>query len=227
VKILCIDTSTSAGSIALSEGERLIGELNVDSTQTHSVRLLLGIDTLLKSVGLSLGDLDAFAAISGPGSFTGIRIGLTVVKGLADSVSKPIASITAFEAWVEKFPGQNGVVIPVIDARRGEVYAAIYRRSEEGLDLVAPGIVEKAGTFFKGIVHPRASFIGCGARQYDSLILSGEQPGWSVLSSDGFLGRPMARLAYRKAKAGILVSAGEVKACYLRRSDAELNWKAR
>src|SRR2546426_7559948 len=104
LKILSLDTSSSAGSILLAEDERVLGEINLDSPETHSVRLLSGVDYLLKSLGFRLADVDAFAVISGPGSFTGIRIGLTTIKGLADSTSKPTIPITAFEAWVEKFP---------------------------------------------------------------------------------------------------------------------------
>ena len=125
MKMLSLDTSSNAGSIVLSEDETILGEININSTQTHTVRLLMGVDTLLKSTGCRLDDLDALATICGPGSFTGIRIGLTTVKGLADTLSKPIVSMTAFEAWVEKFPNNEGVVVPLVDARRGEVYAAI------------------------------------------------------------------------------------------------------
>jgi tRNA threonylcarbamoyladenosine biosynthesis protein TsaB len=224
--ILSVDTSTSAGSIVLSNGgERLVGEVNVYSEQTHSARLLPGIEILLKSAGLKLGQVDAFAVICGPGSFTGVRIGLTTIKGLADCFSRPVISITAFEAWVEKFPEQPGIVVPVIDARRGEVYAATYRRFQGELSVLAPGIVEKAGVFFANFPHHEACFVGSGASQYRELILSGERPGWSILPGDGFLGRPMTRIAHRKAKSSEVVSAAELEAYYLRKSDAEMNWK--
>jgi tRNA threonylcarbamoyladenosine biosynthesis protein TsaB len=224
--ILSVDTSTSAGSIVLSNGEeRLVGEVNVNSERTHSARLLPGIEVLLKSAGLALGNLDAFAVICGPGSFTGVRIGLTTIKGLADCFSKPVIPITAFEAWVEKFPEQTGIVVPVIDARRGEVYVAAYRRSEGELSVLAPGMVEKASVFFASFPHPEMCFVGSGASQYRELILSRERPGWSILPADGFLGRPMMRIAHRKAKSSSVVSAAELEAYYLRKSDAEMNWK--
>jgi tRNA threonylcarbamoyladenosine biosynthesis protein TsaB len=225
VVILSVDTSTSAGSIVLSNGERLVGEVNVNSEQTHSARLLPGIDVLLKSAGLTLGSVDAFAVICGPGSFTGVRIGLTTIKGLADCFSKPVIPITAFEAWVEKFPEQPGIVVPVIDARRGEVYAAAYRRSEGEISILAPGVVETAGVFFSDFPYPDACFIGSGASQYRELIVGGERPGWSILPGDGFLGRAMTRIAHRKAISTDAVSAAELHAYYLRKSDAELNWK--
>jgi tRNA threonylcarbamoyladenosine biosynthesis protein TsaB len=197
----------------------------VNSEQTYSARLLPGIEVLLKSAGLTLGGVDAFAVICGPGSFTGVRIGLTTIKGLADCFSRPVIPITAFEAWVEKFPEQPGIVVPVIDARRGEVYAAAYRRSEGEISVLAPGVVETAGVFFSGFPYPDACFIGSGASQYRELIVGGERPGWSVLPGDGFLGRAMTRIAQRKAKSSSFVSAAQLQAYYLRKSDAELNWK--
>jgi tRNA threonylcarbamoyladenosine biosynthesis protein TsaB len=225
MKILSIDTSTSAGSITLSDDDRLIGEINIDCEQTHSVRMLLGIETLLKSAGFSLSLLDAFAAICGPGSFTGLRIGLTTIKGLANCFSKPIIPITGFEAWVEKFAERQGVIVPVIDARRGEVYASVYRRSAGQLERLSAGVVERAGPYFADLSYPEACFVGWGASQYQTLILSHNRPGWCVQLDDPFLGRPMCRLAWRKAKSGELVSATELQAYYLRKSDAELNWK--
>ena len=227
MRILSVDTSTTAGSIVLSDGERLVGEINVDSEQTHSARLLRGIQILLQSAGLTLSDLDAFAVICGPGSFTGVRIGLTTVKALADSLSKPIISMTAFEAWIEKVPEQRGVIIPVIDARRNEVYALAYRRSAGQLELLSHGVTEKAVSFFQSVPYLEACFIGGGAALYRTIILNSDRPGWSVLTGDAFLARPMARIAYRKAASGEFISAAELRAYYLRKSDAELNWKER
>ena len=111
MRILSIDTSSSAGSIVVAEDEKILGEVNIDSAVTHSVRLLNGVDYLLTSLGLLPRDMDAFGVISGPGSFTGVRIGLTTTKGLAETTDRPVISITAFEAWVEQFPFQQGVIV--------------------------------------------------------------------------------------------------------------------
>lgn len=227
MRILSIDTSTSAGSIALSSKGRLLGEINIDSEQTHSVRLLKGVETLLDGCGFSLKDIDAFAVVCGPGSFTGIRIGLATVKGLADSLSKPTFPITAFEAWVEKFPHRQGILIPVMDARRGEVYGSVVERNGEAVRVVCPGVVEKASTFFSSISRDEACFIGAGAELYGELINSQRRPGWSVLAADPFLGHAMTRIAWRRAQDEPGVPASRLQAYYLRRSDAELNWKER
>jgi tRNA threonylcarbamoyladenosine biosynthesis protein TsaB len=223
MRILSIDTSTPACSIALSDDGKLRGELNVESEETHSVRLLPGIDALLRSCGRSLRDIDAFAVICGPGSFTGVRIGLTTIKGLAETLAKPVIPVTAFEAWVEKFSGQQGVVVPVIDARRDEIYGAAYSRNGEDVTLLNAGVVEKAPVFLASLTYPEACFVGGGASIYEHLITA--RPGWRVLDSDPFLACSVCRIAHRRAKARDFLPAAEVQAYYLRRPDAELKWR--
>jgi len=223
MRILSVDTSTAACSIVLSVDGKLEGEINVESEETHSVRLLLGIETLLRSCGLTIKNVDAFAVVSGPGSFTGVRIGLTTIKGLAESLAKPTIPVTAFEAWVEKFPEQQGILVPVIDARRAEVYGAVFSRNGEAAELLSPGRVEKVPDLLASISHPQASFVGGGAAVYENLIAS--RQGWRVLRGDLFLGRAVSRIAFRRAEAKSFLSAAELQAYYLRRPDAELKWK--
>jgi tRNA threonylcarbamoyladenosine biosynthesis protein TsaB len=225
LRILSVDTSTPAGSIVLADDERIVGEVNIDSAETHSVRLLSGIDHVLKSLGLTLWDVHAFAVISGPGSFTGIRIGLTTIKGLAETTGKPTIPITAFEAWAEKFPEETGVIVPLIDARRGEVYATVFERVHRELNLLSRGTVESPSQLLLRLTHEHVLFVGDGATRYGELIAKWGRPFWRVAPSDAFLGRPMSRLACRKAMADTFTSASDLKAYYLRKSDAELYWK--
>jgi len=223
MRILSVDTSTAACSIVLSEDGKLKGEINTESEETHSVRLLPGIDTLLRSCGCTIKDIDAFAVICGPGSFTGVRIGLTTIKGLAESLAKPTIPVTAFEAWVEKVPEQQGILVPVIDARRGEVYGGVFSRNGEATELLLPGRVEKISEFLASIAHPQACFVGGGAAVYEDLIVT--RSGWRVLNGDLFLGRAVSRIAFRRAEGRDFVPAAELQAYYLRRPDAELKWK--
>jgi len=204
---------------------RILGEINIDSEETHSVRLLRGVETLLDGCGLTLKNVDLFAVVCGPGSFTGIRIGLATVKGLAESLSKPVVPITAFEAWVEKFSSREGNLVPVIDARRGEVYGSVVHRSSQETRVVSQGSVEKAGLFFSSLSCDEACFIGGGSEIYADLIHSQKKPGWLVLAGDPFLGQAVSRIAWRRAQEDAVVSAASLQAYYLRRSDAELNWK--
>lgn len=225
MRFLSIDTSTSAGSILLSQDERILGELNVDSTQTHSARLLPGIDYLLKNSGLELKDLNGFAVINGPGSFTGLRIGLSVVKALAESTGKPVIPVTAFDAWAEKLHEHQGIIVPFLDARRGEVYACVFDRSGQSLTEMMPGTVNRPDLILARIAAEEALFVGDGAFQYSPLIQTPLHPRWRVARSDSFLGRPLARLACQRAQAQQYKSAVDLQAFYIRKSDAELNWK--
>lgn len=223
MRILSVDTSTAAGSIVLSEDGKLEGEINVESEETHSVRLLPGIETLLRNCGCAIKSIDAFAVVCGPGSFTGVRIGLTTIKGLAESLAKPTIPVTAFEAWVDKFSEQQGILVPVIDARRGEVYDAVFSRNGETTELLSPGRVESVAELLASVAHSQAFFVGGGAAVYENLIAA--RPGWRVLKSDLFLGRAVGRIAFRRAEARNFLSAAKLQAYYLRRPDAELKWK--
>jgi tRNA threonylcarbamoyladenosine biosynthesis protein TsaB len=225
LKILSLDASTSAGSILLAEDEKIVAEINVDSNQTHSTRLLPGVDYLLKSTGLDLADVEAFAVICGPGSFTGIRIGITIVKGMAETTSKPVIPITAFESWVAKYPARQGVIVPMIDARRNEVYAAVFERTGEEVRQLSAGMVDKPAHILSRLNPTTALFVGGGSARYRELILGNDHSGWNVATCDPFLGRPMARLAFQRFRQGQFTTARELQAYYLRKSDAEIFWK--
>src|SRR5262245_21092410 len=196
MRILSIDTSTSAGSIVLAEDENILGEINVDSAETHSVRLLNGIDYLFKSLRLELRCVDALAVISGPGSFTGVRIGLTTVKGLAETTAKPIIALTAFEAWAEKFPLEQGVIVPLIDARRGEVYARVFQRTDGSLSVLGEGMVGTPSQLLPLLDYQQILFVGSGGTRYHLVISECSRPLWRIVASDAFLGRSMARVAH-------------------------------
>ena len=225
VKLLCLDTSGSAGSIVLSEDCTILGEINLDSACTHTARLLSGIQYLLSHAEVTLNDIQAFGVVCGPGSFTGIRIGLTTVKGLAETLGKPTVAVTAFEAWVERFPEWQGVLVPMIDARRGEVYAAVFERRQSRLIQRDSGLVGAPGELLDTLDEETVLFLGGGAQKYRDLIRSRGRPRWRVAQTDPFLGRSLATLASSKAERGEWTAPPDLRAFYLRRSDAEVKWK--
>ncbi len=225
VKLLCLDTSGSAGSIVLSEDCTILGEINLDSACTHTARLLSGIQYLLSHAEVTLNDIQAFGVVCGPGSFTGIRIGLTTVKGLAETLGKPTVAVTAFEAWVERFPEWQGVLVPMIDARRGEVYAAVFERRQSHLIQRDSGLVGAPGELLDALDEETVLFLGGGAQKYRDLIRSRGRPRWRVAQTDPFLGRSLATLASAKADRGEWTAPPDLRAFYLRRSDAEVKWK--
>lgn len=226
MKLLCLDTSGNAGSIVLLDNDNILGEINLDSGSTHTARLLSGIHYLLDHAEISLNDIQAFGVISGPGSFTGVRIGLTTVKGLAETLNKPTVAVTTFEAWVERFPQWQGVMVPMIDARRGEVYAAVFERRQSDLIQRDLGFVGTPGELLGALDEEIVLFLGGGAQKYRDLICSPARPRWRVVQTDPFLGRALAALVYSKAARGEWTAAPDLHAFYLRKPDAEVKWKA-
>jgi len=134
VLILAVDTTTPGGSVALLEDESLLGEANVESPATHSARLFRSIDFLLGALAKDIKDVEAFAVAAGPGSFTGIRIGLATAKGIAFATGCALVGVTTLDALALPWSGFPGSVWSVIDARKGRWYAAGYREGRRVTD---------------------------------------------------------------------------------------------
>ncbi|MGI9953486.1 tRNA (adenosine(37)-N6)-threonylcarbamoyltransferase complex dimerization subunit type 1 TsaB [Moorellaceae bacterium AZ2] len=135
--VLGIETSTSVVSVALVDAQKLLAEVYLDSKQHHSRRLLPVISSLLKEAGIKIKDLAGIAVALGPGSFTGLRIGLATAKGLAHAGGKPLVGIPTLDALALNAAGVGGLICPVLVARRQEVYAAVYRWQEGRLCCLA------------------------------------------------------------------------------------------
>src|SRR2546425_10061626 len=145
MRVLAVETSTLAGGAALLDGELVVGEYVLDVSATHSERLMGAIDRLLTDAGWTVRDLEGLAVSVGPGSFTGLRIGLSTVKGLALALSIPIVAVPTLDAMAALLPFAALPVCPVLDARKREVYASLYRwdglgmRREWEYLAIAPG----------------------------------------------------------------------------------------
>ena len=126
MKILGIDSSGIVASAALIDEERLIAEYTVNNKKTHSETLLPMIASLLEASGTDINDVDAIAIAAGPGSFTGLRIGAATAKGLAMAIDKPVIPVPTCEGLAYNLYGNSGLVCPVMDARRNQVYTGIY-----------------------------------------------------------------------------------------------------
>ena len=136
--ILALDTSTSSGSIALVRDGRTLALSTTPKVGTHSKWLMPSISALMDDAGAELAEVDCIAIINGPGSFTGLRIGVSIVKGLAWALSKPVVSVSSLKALAYNLSGSGSLVCPVIDARKDEVYAALYRFGPDGPESLVP-----------------------------------------------------------------------------------------
>lgn len=130
--ILAIDTAATTAAAALTDGERLIAEFSMNRTLTHSETMLPMIKAMLGTAQVKTGDIDMFACAAGPGSFTGVRIGVSMVKGLAFGSSKPCVGVSTLEALAFNLDGfpPDAIICPVMDARRGQFYNALFRNGE-------------------------------------------------------------------------------------------------
>ena len=131
MKILGIDTSTPIGSVALIDGESLVAEHTLNIVKAHSSRLMPAIDTVLKWGDITAEELDGCAVGIGPGSFTGIRIGIATIKSLCYALDKPIIGVSTLEAIAYNLRWTEGLICPILDARRNESYGAIFRGGDE------------------------------------------------------------------------------------------------
>ncbi len=129
MRILAVETATLAGSAALLQAGRVVGQNLVDIALTHSERLMAMVDRLLRDCEWEIADLEGLAVSIGPGSFTGLRIGVATVKGLALALGLPVAPVPTLDALASNLPFADAPVCPLLDARKGEVYLSLYRWS--------------------------------------------------------------------------------------------------
>lgn len=143
---LSMDTSSSALSVAVTDGFKVLGEITTNLKRNHSVRLMTTVDTLMREVGVIPKDLQWIAVGIGPGSYTGVRIGVTTAKGLAWSLNIPVIGVSSLQALATNALPRYGLVCPLMDARRGQVYTGLYRvtnRQEEFSNRLKEAISEE------------------------------------------------------------------------------------
>lgn len=144
MKILAIDSTENTVTAAIAEERTLLASVTVNGRLNHSETLLPAIEQILRGAGLTYGDIDVFACSEGPGSFTGVRIGAATIKGLAFGRKKPCVGVSALLAMAYNFIGFRGTVCPVMDARRSQLYNAIFRIDGNSISRLTPDRVISA-----------------------------------------------------------------------------------
>ena len=134
MKIFACDSTAKTASVALCENNILLAEFTQNGGNTHSETLLPMVESALKTLGLRADDIDLFACSAGPGSFTGVRIGAATIKGLAFAKGKPCVGVSTLEALAYNLVGYEGLICPVMNARRSQVYTALFRSNGEVLE---------------------------------------------------------------------------------------------
>lgn len=170
---LAIDTSARTTSVALLEDDNVLAELFMSTGKNHAETLLPAIERLFGSVGIKAEQIDLFAFTVGPGSFTGLRVGASTVKGLAFILQKPVVGVCTLDALVLNVPNlqlREVAVCPVLDAGRGEIYTALYVNSENGTYEKTTGERVVRPEEFLGAMEGEVIFLGDGAEKYRHVI---------------------------------------------------------
>ena len=225
MKILALDSSGLVASVALVEEDRLIAEYTLQYKKTHSQTLLPMLDEIRKMTELDLASVDAIAIAAGPGSFTGLRIGAATVKGLGSALNKPIVPVSTLAAMAYQIYATDYYICPIMDARRNQVYTAVYRWKDGELvaelaDDAMPieDIARRVGALEKKVV-----FLGDGVPVHEEFLK--EKLGVKALFSPAFANRQraaaLATLGGEYFSKGKSVTAAEFAPIYLRMSQAE------
>jgi tRNA threonylcarbamoyladenosine biosynthesis protein TsaB len=240
VLTLALDTSSPAGSLAILRDEKLIGTVSTWTNEIYSSRIFRHVDFLLKELSLGLPDFDLFAVAAGPGSFTGVRVGLAAVKGWAEVYGKPIAAVSALEAVAAQSHSSVADLVPVLDAHRGQFYFGVYRRAAEssdshGLALDGEECVMNPEEFLTSLdarlkmspfalVTPAPDLLSGLASRIETN--GSHEARTRVEKVSAVLAPHIGAIGYLRAQRGELVDSLRLDANYVRRSDAELHWKA-
>jgi tRNA threonylcarbamoyladenosine biosynthesis protein TsaB len=225
VLVLALDTTTRAGSVAVARGDELLALVEGDGSRTHGERLPAEIARALDSAGVKAPDLDLLVVASGPGAFTGLRIGLAAIQGLAMVLDKPVVGVSALDALAEtvRRSGNPPAVAAWIDAQRGEVYAGWYRAGSTRAEALTPPLVAAAAdTLARSPFAPDESvtFVGDGAVRYRALIEAAFAG--AVVMTPAPLAPMLAQLGRRAASRGESGPPHTLQPLYVRRPDAEL-----
>lgn len=224
MRILAIDTTSHGCSVAVTENQHLVAELNFQKHETHSKHLMGIIDNILNISGMDIKDIDGFAVARGPGSFTGLRIGLSTIKGLAFVTGKPIVGVSSLDALALSVPWLGMPICTLLDARKNEVYMARYSR-EEG-QLVTQKTACAAGQeMLCDDISEKTVFVGTGLNVFGRFIQNklGDLAVLMPPSYQHIRARDVAELSFESFESGKTDETALIIPQYIRKSDAELN----
>ena len=219
-KILSIDTTGEFGGIAALEDGELLQEVPLHAPDGFGHVLYPHLDRLLRRQGWRLGQVDCFASASGPGSFTGVRVGLAAVKGLAEATGKPVVAVSNLRAlaWFGSAP----LRATLIDARRGEVYGAVY---DAALEVVCDETVSRFPAWLASLPGGDIEFLSAGFAPFGPALAGTKFASAKITPAPRVLAAAVGRVAFRLFAAGKAQDAAQVDANYIRRSDAERFWR--
>jgi len=229
VLLLAADTSSPSGSVAVLRGDSVVALIHTVSDEAYSSRLFRHLDFILRDLSLELKGFDALAVASGPGSFTGLRVGLAAAKAWSEAFSRPVAGISALHAVAAQCRSSSPIVVPVIDARRQQLYYAFYRNTSSGHVLEGDEKVADPQEFLEGLSRlpgdQTFTVVSTDGELLEKLFSDAKSAGMSRERVSPALAPWIGRIALAQARSGNLGDSLSLDANYVRRSDAELHWK--
>lgn len=231
LKIFGIDTCCMAATSAIIEGERLIAQTVINHKKTHSQKMMPQIEALFSLAELEVSDIDVFAVATGPGSFTGVRIGVATVKGMAQALKKPCVGVSTLMALANQVNHFSGIISPILDARREQVYNALFKRGENVPQRLCEDRAIPLEQLFEELdnMDDEIMFLGDGIFAYKDIICEkfGERACFPPSFLNMNLGGSVAELAKHEYESGNYTEYSKLVPSYVRLSQAEQDAKAK
>ena len=226
MKILAFDSTAKVASVAVTEGEKTLAVYSIDNGLTQSELLLPMAEATLNSLRISFSDIDAYAVTVGPGSFTGVRIGVSLVKGLAFDKNKPCVDVSTLEALAENLKGSDGIIVPVMDARRAQVYTALFISDGEDITRKTDDLAIPITELYEKLTEYKDKKIYLVGDGYDIAYKALSEMGLTSLAVTPELLRlqnaaSVAKIAKRRLDAKEYTSDEKLSPIYLRMPQAE------
>ena len=224
MKILAFDTSAKTASVAVCDGGNILGVSNIDNGLTQSELVLPMAEALLSQLKVSFADVELYAVTVGPGSFTGVRIGVSTVKGLAFGRDIPCAPVSTLEALAENAAGLTGLIVPCMDARRGQFYTATFAATVDGISRMTPDRAISAEELaeelrsYEGDIYITGDGYDVAHKLLTSLGVKLATTPYLLRSQNAV---SIARVAERMHAQGLCVSERDLAPSYLRLPQAE------
>ena len=229
--ILSIDSSTPVAGIAVSDGSKLLGEVMINTQNTHSEKLMPMVQQILNDLQMNIKQVDAVAVTCGPGSFTGLRIGMATAKGIVQGGGKKLIAIPTLDCLAQNLNHYPGVICPIMNAQKKQVYTALYRAGETNLERLSDYQAIEADKLADQLLELNETvwFTGDGVEAFAEVFQA--KLGDRCRFADGNTVLPragaVAMLAAQRAEKEEFDDLYQAELIYIRKSEAEVQWEAR
>lgn len=219
MKILAMDTSSVNATVAIADENRVWAEYTISNDRAHSQIIMPMLDEMMRHASLGMSDIDAYAVAIGPGSFTGLRIGMSVMKTLAQTMSKPFIGVSSLDSLAASFCESESYICPIIDARRNEVYNSLYFKNKK----ITDDRVVDLDVLLSELQDKKVIFAGDGAIKYKDKIKSFNNSEWYISPLNLMMQKAssVARIAIERAVNNDYDNLYDISPIYLRLSQAE------